>query len=56
MPVRMGGKAKSKRYIFGCFLKVATEMGERTDSGSLFQRDGMRVKSSYICVGLDPRD
>ena len=35
-----GGMAKSKRYIFGYFLKVATEMAEGTDSGRLFQRDG----------------
>ena len=31
-----GGMAKSKRCIF---LKVATELEERTDSGSLFQRE-----------------
>ena len=35
-----GGKAKSERCVFRCFLKVATEMAERTDSGRLFQRDG----------------
>ena len=35
-----GGKAKSKRCVFKCFLKVATEVAERTDSGRLFQRDG----------------
>ena len=34
-----GGKAKSKRCVFRCFLKVATEMAERTDSGRLFQSD-----------------
>ena len=34
------GKAKSKRCIFKCFLKVATELAERTDGGRLFQRDG----------------
>ena len=31
-----GGKAKSKRCVVKCFLKVATEMAERTDSGRLF--------------------
>ena len=35
----MGGKAKSKRCVFSYFLKVATELAERTDSGRLFQRD-----------------
>ena len=34
-----GGKAKSKRCVFRYFLKVATELDERTDSGRLFQRD-----------------
>ena len=34
-----GGKARSKRYVFRYFLKVATEMAEQTDSGRLFQRD-----------------
>ena len=37
-----GGKAKSKRCVFRCFLKVATEIAERTDSGRLFQRDGVQ--------------
>ena len=35
-----GGKAKSKRCVFRCFLMVATELAERTDSSRLFQRDG----------------
>ena len=35
-----GGKAKSKRCVFRYFLKVATELAERTDSGRMFQRDG----------------
>ena len=47
-----GGKAKSKRCVFRYFLKVATELAERTDSGRLFQR----VKSSSTSIGLDPRD
>ena len=32
-----GGMTKSKRCVFRCFLKVATEMAEWTDS--LFHRD-----------------
>ena len=32
------GQAKSKRCVFRCFLKVATEMAEWTDSGRLFPR------------------
>ena len=35
----MGGKAKSKKCVFRCFLKIATEMAERTDSRRLFQGD-----------------
>ena len=35
-----GGKAKSKRCVVRYFLKVATEMTERTDNRRLFQRDG----------------
>ena len=55
--VSMGGKAKSKRCVFRYFLKVATELTERTDSGRLFQkRQGTRVKSSSTSIGLDPRD
>ena len=34
------GMTKSKRCVFRCFLKVATEMTEQTDSSRLFQRDG----------------
>ena len=38
MPVSMGGgEARSKRYILRHFLKVETEVDERTDSGKLFQ-------------------
>ena len=37
-----GGKAKSKRCLFTCFLKAATEMAEQTHSDRLFQRDGMQ--------------
>ena len=35
-----GRKAKSKRCVFRYFLKVATELAERTDSEGFFQRDG----------------
>ena len=35
-----GGKARSKRYVLRHFLKVETEVDERTDSGKLFQREG----------------
>ena len=35
-----GGKTKSKRYVLRRLLKVATEVAERTDSGTLFQREG----------------
>ena len=31
-----GGEAKSKRCVFRCFLKVATELAEWTDSSWLF--------------------
>ena len=34
------GKARSKRYVLRHFLKMETEVDERTDSGKLFQREG----------------
>ena len=34
----IGGKANSNRCVLRCFLKVATEMAEWTDSGRLVQR------------------
>ena len=37
-----GEKAKSKRCVLRYFLKVASEMAGRTDSGRLFQRDGVQ--------------
>ena len=37
-----GEKARSKRYVLRHFLKVATEVDERTDSGKLFQREGAK--------------
>ena len=41
-----GGKAKSKRCVFRYFLKVATELAERTDSSRLFQRDGAQQRKA----------
>ena len=37
-----GGETKSKRYVLKRLLKVATEVAERTDSGRLFQREGVQ--------------
>ena len=52
-----GGKTESKRCVFRYFLKVATELAERTDSGRLFQRDGAQEwKALAPVLGLDPRD
>ena len=52
-----GREAKSMRCALRCFLKVATEVAAWTDSGRLFQREaGARLKSSCICVGLNPGD
>ena len=39
----------SKRCVFKCFLKVATEMVEWTYTGRLFQRDG-GYKSEILLV------
>ena len=51
MPVSMGGKTKSKRCVFRCFLKVATELAEHTDSGRLLSRDrGTRVNLAPVLV------
>ena len=47
-----GGKAKSKRYVFRCFLKVVTELAERTDSGRLFQRDGAQALAPVLVLTL----
>ena len=35
-----GGKTRSKRYVLRHFLKVETEVHERTDSGKLVQTEG----------------
>ena len=43
-----GGKARSKRYVLRHFLKVATEVDERTDSGKLFQREGTQDLSDHF--------
>ena len=45
-----GGKAKSKRYVLRLFLKVATEVAERTDSGRLFQREGAQELNALAPV------
>ena len=45
-----GGKAKSKRCVFRYFLKVATELAERRDSGRLFQRDGAQERKALALV------
>ena len=37
-----GEEARSKRYVLRHFLKVATEVDERTDSGKLFKREGLQ--------------
>ena len=51
-----GGKARSKRYILIHFLKVATEVDERTDTGKLFQREwDTRAKLFFPRIGLDSR-
>ena len=36
------GKARSKIYVLRHFLKVATEVDERTDNGKLLQREGVQ--------------
>ena len=36
----MEEKSKWKRCVFRCFLDVATDMAEWTDSGRLFQSEG----------------
>ena len=41
MLVSMGDRP-SQRCVFRCFLRVAAEMAEWTDSGRLFQRDGVQ--------------
>ena len=43
-----GEKAKSKRCVSRCFLNVATEVAEWTDSGRLFQREGAGRKSEML--------
>ena len=45
-------KGQIKEMCLRCFLKVATEMAEWTDSGRLFQRGVTWVKRSCTCVGL----
>ena len=45
-----GGGGKWKRRVFRYFLKVATELAERTDSGRLFQRDGAQERKALAPV------
>ena len=50
------GKANSKRCVFRCFLKVATEIAVWTDSRRLFQRDGHKnEKLLHLCWSLPKR-
>ena len=44
------GKAKSKRCVFRCFLKVASEMAKWTFSGRLFQTDGAQECNALATV------
>ena len=53
-----GGKAKSKRYVLRRLLKVAIEVAERTDSGRLFQREGVQELKALapvlvLILGMD---
>ena len=45
-----GGKAKSNKCVFRYFLKAATELAERTDSGRLFQREGAQEWKALVPV------
>ena len=50
MSVSMEAKVKSKRCVFTCFLKVATEMAECTNSGRLFHTGGAQEwKLLHLC-------
>ena len=53
-----GGKARSKRYVLRHFLQVETEVDERTDSGKLFQREGVQELNDlfpalFLTLGTD---
>ena len=53
-----GGKDRSKRYVLRRFLKVATEVDEWTDSGKLFQREGVQELNDLfpalvLTLGID---
>ena len=48
-----GGKAKSKRYVLRHFLKVATEVDERTDSSKLFQREGAQELNDLFNLSIN---
>ena len=55
MPVSMGGKAKSKRCVVRCFWNNWNGWTDRQRE-VVPKRRGTIMKSSCICVGLDPRD
>ena len=44
------GKAKSKRCVFRCILKAATEMAEWTDNTKMFQRKGAQERDALAPV------
>ena len=53
-----GGGGKSKRYVLRRLLKVATEVAEWTDSGRLFQREGVQELKApalvlVLILGMD---
>ena len=50
MPVSTGERPGQK-YVLRHFLKVATEVDERTDSGKLFQREGVQ-ELNYLFPAL----
>ena len=43
-----GEKARSKRYVLRHFLKVESEVDERTDSGKLLQREGAQELNDLL--------
>ena len=44
------GKAKTKRCVLRCFLKVATEVTEWTDNVGLFQKDKAQERKAFAPV------
>ena len=43
-------EAKPKRFVLRRILKVATEVAEQTDSGRLFQREGVQELKALVPV------